>query len=100
MPIDFDVEPEFQTQIDWVEKFTKEEIYKPKIYKAGYVFGITEELKRESLKVRNLLNSNGAKFIISFFRFFYLKWCLYTRFSVFLQSCLVCEISFETDEVF
>ena len=26
MPIDFDVEPEFQTQIDWVEKFTKEEI--------------------------------------------------------------------------
>ncbi|MDG2072429.1 MAG: acyl-CoA dehydrogenase family protein [Pseudomonadales bacterium] len=26
MPIDFDVEPEFQEQVDWVEKFTKEEI--------------------------------------------------------------------------
>ena len=26
MAIDFDVEPEFQEQIDWVEKFTKEEI--------------------------------------------------------------------------
>ena len=26
MPIDFDVEPEFQEQIDWVEKFAKEEI--------------------------------------------------------------------------
>ena len=26
MAIDFDVEPEFQKQIDWVEKFTKEEI--------------------------------------------------------------------------
>jgi len=26
MAIDFDVEPEFQAQIDWVEKFTKEEI--------------------------------------------------------------------------
>ena len=25
MPIDFDVEPEFQEQIDWVEKFAKEE---------------------------------------------------------------------------
>ena len=24
--INFDVEPEFQTQIDWVEKFAKEEI--------------------------------------------------------------------------
>ena len=24
--IDFDVEPEFQEQIDWVERFTKEEI--------------------------------------------------------------------------
>ena len=26
MAIDFDIEPEFQEQIDWVEKFTKEEI--------------------------------------------------------------------------
>ncbi|MBL4680048.1 MAG: acyl-CoA dehydrogenase family protein [Pseudomonadales bacterium] len=26
MAIDFDVEPEFQKQVDWVEKFTKEEI--------------------------------------------------------------------------
>ena len=26
MAIDFDVEPEFQEQIDWVEKFTREEI--------------------------------------------------------------------------
>ena len=26
MSIDFDIEPEFQEQIDWVEKFTKEEI--------------------------------------------------------------------------
>ena len=26
MAIDFDVEPEFQEQIDWVENFTKEEI--------------------------------------------------------------------------
>ncbi len=24
--IDFDVEPEFQKQVDWVEKFAKEEI--------------------------------------------------------------------------
>ena len=24
--IDFDVEPEFQKQIDWVERFTKDEI--------------------------------------------------------------------------
>ena len=26
MPIDFDVEPDFQEQIDWVERFAKEEI--------------------------------------------------------------------------
>ena len=26
MSIDFDIEPEFQEQIDWVERFTKEEI--------------------------------------------------------------------------
>ena len=48
-------------------KFSNQKIFEPKIYEIGYIFKATEELKKKSLKLRDSMEKNGCKFIISYF---------------------------------
>lgn len=49
------------------EKFSDQKIFSSKIYETGYLFKITESLKKSAFQIKNYLNNNGAKFVISFF---------------------------------
>ena len=48
MAIDFEVEPEFQTQIDWVEAFVAEEVEPLDLYIAGGVDASGERLGEDA----------------------------------------------------
>ena len=48
-------------------KFLDKKIFSSKVYETGYLFKVTEKLKNNALKIKDFLNNNGSKFIISYF---------------------------------
>ena len=49
------------------DKFSDPKIFPSKIYETGYLFKVTESLKNNAFKIKDFLNKNGSKFIISYF---------------------------------